>query len=121
MSVETFEAPKSAADVLTVTEKAAAHFKLQIERNADANAIRISMKESGCTGFKYVIDEVGSGEEGDLALDLKNGLILYIDASYAAALRGTVVDYQTQGLNQILVLENPNVKDACGCGESFSV
>jgi len=38
-----------------------------------------------------------------------------------SAIQGTEIDVRQQGLNLNLVLENPNVKDECGCGESFSI
>jgi len=115
MTVETF----SHQDALTVTDEAAKHFQQQLEKSGHA-AIRISLKESGCTGYKYVIDEVDDKEEADLHIGLNNGVAVYVAPANMAALQGTVVDYQQQGLNFNLVLNNPNVKDACGCGESFS-
>ncbi|WP_045859024.1 HesB/IscA family protein [Teredinibacter purpureus] len=116
MSVETF----SLNDTVTVTPAAAEHFQAQLKKKG-AQAIRISLKESGCTGFMYVIDEVDSGETSDLEITLKNGVQVFVDPTHMAAIQGTVVDYVKQGLNRNLELNNPNVKNACGCGESFSV
>lgn len=116
MSVETFEIN----DIITVTDKAAKHFRQQAESRG-LSAVRISLKESGCTGFKYVIDEVNGPEENDLDVSLDNGLHVYVDSKHLGAIRGTVIDYVREGLNQNLVLNNPNVKDECGCGESFNV
>ncbi|WP_075185279.1 HesB/IscA family protein [Teredinibacter haidensis] len=115
MSVETF----SVSEIVSVTPAAAEHFRQQVEKQ-QAQAIRISLKESGCTGFKYVIDEVQCSEENDLAITLGNGVQLYVDPTHLTAIQGTVVDYVKEGLNRNLVLNNPNVKNACGCGESFS-
>jgi iron-sulfur cluster assembly protein len=36
-------------------------------------------------------------------------------------LEGSTLDFQREGLNQLFRFLNPNAKDACGCGESFSV
>ncbi|SMF58207.1 Fe-S cluster assembly protein SufA [Alteromonadaceae bacterium Bs31] len=116
MSVETF----SIDQVVSVTPAAAEHFQRQLDKK-QASAIRISLKESGCTGFMYVIDEVEAGEAEDVLITLGNSVTLYVDTKHLSAIQGTVVDYVTQGLNKNLVLNNPNVKDACGCGESFSV
>ncbi len=116
MSVETFSAQES----VTVTPAAAEHFSKELEKKA-ANAVRISLKQSGCTGFKYVIDEVDSGEPNDILIALDNGISLYLDPTNLAALSGTVIDFVQEGLNKNLVLNNPNVKDMCGCGESFSI
>ena len=116
MSVETF----SINQTVNVTPEAAEHFRQQLEKK-HAKAIRISLEESGCTGFKYVIDEVDAAKASDLSIALENGVQLFVDSSHLAAIQGTVVDYVRQGINRNLVLNNPNVKDACGCGESFSV
>ncbi|HEY7773378.1 MAG TPA: iron-sulfur cluster assembly accessory protein [Marinagarivorans sp.] len=110
----------SSADVLTVTETAAEHFARVLEKSGK-KAIRVTLKEAGCTGFKYVIDEVDAKQDGDIDKPLPNGLCLYIDPQHIGALQGTVIDFTTQGVNKNLVINNPNVKDACGCGESFSV
>ncbi|WP_086931152.1 HesB/IscA family protein [Agarilytica rhodophyticola] len=116
MSVETFSAEQS----ITVTNAAAEHFARELAKKG-GQAVRISLKQSGCTGFKYVIDEVESREDGDLTITLENGIAVYLDPKHLAALNGTVIDYVQQGLNKNLVLDNPNVKDMCGCGESFNV
>ncbi|MFT5082562.1 MAG: iron-sulfur cluster assembly accessory protein [Lentisphaeria bacterium] len=116
MSVQTF----GLEDVITVTPAAAEHFAVQLKKKQHTS-IRLSLKKSGCTGFKYVIDEVDACEADDLKVQLANGVVVYVDVKHLAALKGMVVDYTQQGLNKNLVLNNPNVKDACGCGESFSI
>lgn len=116
MTVETF----SAAQAISVTPAAAAHFAKALVKK-ERKAVRISLKESGCTGYKYVIDEVVAGAEGDLVIDLDNGVQVLLDPKHLSALSGMVIDYVTEGLNKTLVLNNPNVKNQCGCGESFSV
>lgn len=116
MTVETFSAEQS----ITVTNAAADHFARELTKKG-GQAVRISLQQSGCTGFKYVIDEVEASEDGDLKIVLDNGVAVYLDPKHLAAINGTVVDYVQQGLNKNLVLNNPNVKDMCGCGESFSI
>ncbi|MBX2859438.1 MAG: iron-sulfur cluster assembly accessory protein [Cellvibrionaceae bacterium] len=115
MTVETF----SPEDVVSVTSAAQQHFSAQLSKTG-MQAIRLSLKESGCTGFKYVIDEVSQAQEGDVKIAMPNNLQLLVAADSIGALRGTEIDYVQQGLNRSLVLNNPNVKDACGCGESFN-
>lgn len=116
MSVETFT-PEQA---LTVTEAAQEHFRKQLADEAD-KAIRLSVKESGCTGYKYVIDIVEQEEGGDVALTLDNGVKLFVAPDAMGMMRGTQIDYTREGLNRTLKFINPNVADECGCGESFSV
>lgn len=116
MSVGSF----SASDVISVTDAAAAHFARVLQKSGK-KAIRVTLKEAGCTGFKYVLDEVDSPEAGDIKKPLVSGVDMYIDSAHVGALQGVSIDYVTQGVNQNLQINNPNVKDACGCGESFSV
>ncbi|VUD66586.1 Iron-binding protein IscA [Thalassocella blandensis] len=116
MSVETFEINQ----VVSVSSAAAEHFQKQLKKTG-LQAIRLSLKVSGCTGYKYVIDEVAEGAADDIQVALDNGVKLYIDPDNLDALRGMEIDYIQEGLNKNLVLNNPNVTNACGCGESFSV
>ena len=120
MTVETFDVQKSADSIVKVSDAAAEHFKKFVETTSSAG-IRLSLKKAGCTGYKYDIDTVAELIPADLALDLENGLTLYVDSRYITAVQGTEIDIKQQGLNVELVIENPNVKDECGCGESFSI
>ncbi|MBD3649648.1 MAG: iron-sulfur cluster assembly accessory protein [Pseudomonadales bacterium] len=116
MTVETFDL----TDTIKITEAAAEHFSKQLARNG-GSAVRISLKESGCSGFMYAIDEIDVPQAGDISMTLDNGVKLYFAPGDAAALRGTEIDYTREGLNQTLKIDNPNVTDACGCGASFNV
>ena len=117
MTVETFDIN---AQPLTVTPAAAEHFRASLEARG-LPAVRISVRSSGCTGFKYVMEEVAEGEDGDLPLDLENGIKLYLDDDALAFMRGTQIDYTQDGVNRTLKFNNPNVVAECGCGESFNV
>jgi len=117
MSVETFDV---STDVLTVTEDAARHLKTQVHAKGKTG-VRISVKESGCTGYMYVMEEVEQGEANDVAISLANGVSIFVDADSIGVLRGTELDYVKEGINRTLKFLNPNVTAACGCGESFSV
>jgi Iron-sulfur cluster assembly accessory protein len=88
--------------------------------HAGKSAIRLSIKESGCTGFMYVMTETDSPEADDLAVK-SDELMVYVDPKSLPMIRGTQLDFVFQGLNQVLIFNNPNVTAACGCGESFSI
>lgn len=121
MSVETFSStPRELIDSISVSESALVHFRRLLSKNAK-KGVRISLKESGCTGFKYVIEEVDGPMPVDTVRTLAEGVELYVETGSLAALKGLEIDFTQVGLNRNLVMNNPNVKDACGCGESFSV
>jgi iron-sulfur cluster assembly accessory protein len=117
MSVETFDVT---TEVISVTPEAARHLKSQVETKGKSG-VRISVKESGCTGYMYVMEEVQQGEDGDVTVPLDNGVSVFVDPKSIAVLQGTQLDYVKEGINRTLKFLNPNVTAACGCGESFSV
>ncbi|EED31647.1 ATPase [gamma proteobacterium NOR5-3] len=116
MSVETFEVEGP----LRVTAAASEHFRSSLA-SAGKTAVRISVQESGCTGFKYVMEEVDGGESDDAQMALDNGVQLFVAADALEFLRGTELDLSREGINKVLKFNNPNVVAECGCGESFSV
>lgn len=116
MTVETFDA----STPLRVTDDAAAHFSKRLE-GAGKAAVRLSVKESGCTGFMYVMEEVDAGHESDAAMNLHNGVTLFLAEDAVDFMRGTEIDYAREGINRVLRFRNPNVVAECGCGESFSI
>lgn len=121
MTVESFSLnAKEVANSITVTPAAAEHFAIQLQKKGK-EGVRISLKESGCTGYMYVLDEVDEGGEGDFLRTLDNDVTLYVSSQNIAVLKDLEIDYVQKGVNKNLVLNNPNIKDACGCGESFSV
>lgn len=109
------------AQTVSVTPEAVAHFRRQIKSHPDATAIRLSVKQSGCTGYMYVVDLVPDAKPEDFRVALDENLELLIDPTSLPVVSGTQIDYVTEGLNRQLKFLNPNAKDYCGCGESFSV
>ncbi|MDX1491750.1 MAG: iron-sulfur cluster assembly accessory protein [Pseudohongiellaceae bacterium] len=122
MSVESFDPVQfNANTAVQVTDAAAEHFKKQIANDAQAKAVRLSVKESGCTGFMYVVDLVAEASPDDLHVELKDGCELLVAQDSLAIVNGTKIDYVSEGVNRQLQFLNPNAKDHCGCGESFNV
>ncbi len=117
MSVATFDV---GSELLRVSAAAAEHFRRNLA-GKDAAGVRLSVEESGCTGFKYVVELAPVAPEGDINMTLDNGVELYIDPAAIAFLRGTEIDYAQESINRTLKFHNPNVVAECGCGESFSV
>ena len=74
MSVESFD-PKQQA--VTVTPAALAHFRRQLG-GQQGKAVRLSVKKSGCTGFKYVIDLVEQAGASDLHYQLDEQVELLV-------------------------------------------
>jgi len=106
--------------VISVTPEAARHLKTQVETKG-RTGVRISVRESGCTGYMYVLEDVDESGRNDLTVELDNGVRIFVDADSIGFLRGTRLDYVREGINRSLKFKNPNVTAACGCGESFSI
>ena len=82
--------------------------------------MRLGVRTSGCSGMAYVLEFVDELNEGDLVFD-DHGVKVIVDPKSLLYLEGTELDYRKDGLNEGFKFNNPNVKDACGCGESFNV
>lgn len=122
MSVESFDpqAANSGSQAVTVTPAALAHFRRQLATQT-GKSVRLSIKKSGCTGFMYVIDLVEQGAVDDAHYQLDEGVDLFVARDALPIVTGTQIDLVKEGINRQIKFLNPNVKDECGCGESFSV
>ena len=119
MSVEVFDVQSEKVPAINVTEAALAHLRKQLEPRG-VFGVRVHLEKAGCTGYKYVIDEVTGLQDDDVAVELDGGLTLCLPSHDLAMLDGMELDFVQEGVNRRLVINNPNAKDACGCGESFS-
>ena len=82
--------------------------------------MRLGVKTSGCSGMAYVLEFADSIEDTDQVFE-SNGVKVIVDPKSLVYLDGTELDFAKEGLNEGFKFNNPNVKDACGCGESFNV
>jgi Fe-S cluster assembly protein SufA/iron-sulfur cluster assembly protein len=123
MTIETFD-PNAAGNQevqqVSMTDAAMIHVR-KLLANSDASGVRIGVKKSGCSGFKYDIEFVTTPLPEDTCFQVADDIALYVPTEYLAMVKGTEVDYTTEGLNSTIKFNNPNAKDLCGCGESFSV
>jgi len=111
-----FEAPA----LVTLTPKAIEMVKAAIEQEGlKDHGIRVGVVGGGCSGFQYSMDFENSQRDGDVVLE-QDGLRLYVDPMSSMYLVGVTVDY-VQGLQGAgFKFNNPNARNTCGCGSSFS-
>lgn len=106
---------------IQLTESAARHVAQEIAKRGNGQGLRVGTRKSGCTGFAYVVDYADEIGPEDLVYE-SFGTKVVIDEKSLAQLDGMVIDFvRTNLLNEGFEFRNPNVKDMCGCGESFSV
>jgi len=117
-SVQTFDPHKVSPVVFT--DAAISHLNKQVE-NQVALGIVFNVKESGCSGYKYLLELAFEKSETARGYPITHSLSLYVEPAIIDLIRGTQVDYLKEGVNYRLDFKNPNATASCGCGESFSV
>lgn len=105
---------------ITLTESAAKHIRSQVEKSGGGIGLRIGVKKSGCSGFAYTFDIAQEVRVSDTVFENFDAKLL-VDAESLPFLEGTELAYVKEGLGHVFKFNNPNVKDQCGCGESFAV
>ena len=105
---------------ITMTEAAKAHVQTQMQQRGKGIGIRVGVKTAGCSGLAYVLEFVDAAADEDQVFD-QGPFDLCIDPKSLIYLDGTELDFVKEGLNEGFQFNNPNVKNECGCGESFHV
>lgn len=105
---------------VTLTEKAANHVRNYIAKRGKGVGLRFGVRTSGCSGMAYTLEFVDEPNPEDMAFD-SFGVSVFVDPKSLQFLDGTELDFVREGLNEGFKFNNPNVKDECGCGESFNV
>lgn len=105
---------------IQLTDKAVRHVKDYLARHEGGVGLRLGVKTTGCSGLAYTVDYADRVEETDEVIE-QDGIKVLVNRKSLPFLEGTEVDFIRDGLNQRFDFRNPNVKDTCGCGESFTV
>lgn len=105
---------------ITLTEKAASRAQGFLAKNGAAKGLRLGVRNTGCSGYMYTVGLADAVDPDDRIFE-SQGVKLIVSAKNLPYLDGVEVDYTKQGLNEGFRFNNPNAKEMCGCGESFSV
>ncbi|WP_109127642.1 iron-sulfur cluster assembly protein IscA [Aggregatibacter segnis] len=105
---------------ISLTESAADRVKTFLEKRGKGIGLRLGIKTSGCSGLSYMLEFVDTLNEDDHVFE-QYGVKVIVDTKSLVYLDGTQLDFVKEGLNEGFKFTNPNVKDECGCGESFNV
>ncbi|TDL28951.1 hypothetical protein BD410DRAFT_711582 [Rickenella mellea] len=82
--------------------------------------IRIGVRNKGCAGMSYHLEYVDKPGKFDEVVE-QDGVKVLIDSKALFSIIGSEMDWHEDRLSSKFVFKNPNIKDACGCGESFTV
>jgi iron-sulfur cluster assembly protein len=105
---------------VTMSEAAAEHVSRYIAKRGKGIGIRLGVKTSGCSGMAYKLEFADAADPEDIVFE-SHGLKVLVDPKSLPYIDGTELDFAKEGLNEGFKFNNPNVKDQCGCGESFNV
>jgi iron-sulfur cluster assembly protein len=105
---------------ITLTERAATHVANFISKRGKGVGLRLGVRTTGCSGLAYKLEYADALNPEDLTFD-SHGVKVVVDPKSLPYIDGTELDFTREGLNEGFKFNNPNVKDECGCGESFNV
>ncbi len=105
---------------VTMTSAAASHVQKYMEKRGKGIALRLGVRTTGCSGLAYKLEYADAINAEDTVFE-NHGVKVLIDPKSLPYLDGTELDFAREGLNEGFKFNNPNVKDECGCGESFTV
>ena len=104
--------------VMSLTDAAARRIAEIMATKPDAIALRIGVKKGGCAGMEYTMDYVDEIAPHDEVVEV-DGARVMIAPMAQMFLIGTEIDYETGLVESGFKFRNPNVVEACGCGESI--
>ncbi|MHB1144459.1 MAG: iron-sulfur cluster assembly protein IscA [Thiobacillus sp.] len=105
---------------ITLSERAADRIRKFLAQRGKGIGLRLGVRTSGCSGMAYTLEFVDDTLPDDLSFE-SGGVTVLIDPKSLTFLDGTELDFVREGLNEGFKFNNPNVKNTCGCGESFNV
>ncbi|MBI2181095.1 MAG: iron-sulfur cluster assembly accessory protein [Deltaproteobacteria bacterium] len=105
---------------VVLTDRAAARIKEVVAaENREGQGLRVKVVGGGCSGLQYKVD-FDQPKTTDKIFE-KDGAKVLVDMKSLLYLSGTELDYKDELMQSGFVFQNPNVKKACGCGQSFMV
>jgi iron-sulfur cluster assembly protein len=105
---------------ISLTEKAAKHVNRNLEKRGKGLGLRLGVRTTGCSGLAYELEYVDAANDTDQMFE-SHGIKVFVDPKSLPYIDGTELDFAREGLNEGFKFQNPNVKDECGCGESFRI
>jgi iron-sulfur cluster assembly 1 len=109
--------PRKAA--IAITPPALEHLRELLEQ-PDPKMIRVGVKNRGCSGLAYHLEYVEKPGAFDEVVE-QDGVKVLVDSKALFSIIGSEMDWQEDKLSTRFVFKNPNIKEQCGCGESFMV
>ncbi|KAI2463193.1 iron-binding protein iscA [Annulohypoxylon bovei var. microspora] len=109
--------PRKAA--LKLTPSAVEQLRILLD-NPEPKIIKVGVRNRGCSGLSYHFDYVDEPGAFDEEVE-QDGVKVLIDSKALFSIIGSEMDWVEDKLSQRFIFRNPNIKEECGCGESFMV
>ncbi|KAI8956572.1 hypothetical protein F5Y11DRAFT_342601 [Daldinia sp. FL1419] len=109
--------PRKAA--LKLTPSAVQHLRGLLDQ-PEPKLIKVGVRNRGCSGLSYHLDYVDKAGAFDEEVE-QDGVKVLIDSKALFSIIGSEMDWVEDKLSQRFIFRNPNIKEECGCGESFMV
>ena len=106
---------------LQLTKEAAEKgLKLLAKSEMPSGALRVAVRDGGCSGMRYELLFDETRRDDDAALEFF-GLTVWVDAESAPYLDGITIDFSDTLNDAGFKIQNPKATETCGCGESFAL
>ncbi len=102
---------------VTLTPRAVDQIARLMARDG-AYGLKVGVKKGGCAGMEYTMEFSAEAGPMDEIVE-QDGARVMIAPMAQMFLFGTEIDYETSLLESGFRFNNPNVAEACGCGESI--
>jgi len=105
--------------VVELTASAAEEVKALLGKVENAGkTLRVYIEQGGCSGMQYsmTFDEK---RPDDLIAEF-HGVTVLVDPFSAQYIHGAVVDFNDSLTSGGFKISNPNARQSCGCGKSFT-
>ncbi|KAI9094096.1 hypothetical protein DFS34DRAFT_583071, partial [Phlyctochytrium arcticum] len=102
------------------TPRAVERLRVMLSDPNSPQYLKVGTKKKGCSGLSYDLEYISAPARFDEVIE-QDGVKVVVDAKALFSLIGSEMDYVDDVLQSTFVFNNPNVKEMCGCGESFMV
>jgi iron-sulfur cluster assembly protein len=112
---------KPAGKGIILSDSAVKRLRVLLEQRQTPEAgLRLAVKGGGCSGLQYAMEWSEKARERDKVFE-RDGVRVFVDPKSYLYLMGTELIFEETLMGSGFKLQNPNVKGACGCGESFTI
>ncbi|KAG0211175.1 Iron-sulfur assembly protein 1, partial [Mortierella sp. GBA43] len=84
----------------------------------DPKMVRVGIRSKGCSGKQYHLEYTSAKDKFDEEVN-QDGVTVLVENKALLSVLGSEMDWVQDKLSSQFVFNNPNVKESCGCGQSF--